>query len=743
MRFVLRSVALAALALFLLLHFSASPHPTHAAFTDTDGDGAVDVVEEVLGSNPGDSSSTPETMDYLFRSFATSCDDGLDNDGDGAVDAADAGCTDSDGSFPSDQTELILGSDPGNDESYPEDSRLDSALSAEGYLFFGATCLDEQDDDGDGLIDADDPGCAPVDSDADGFEDFVEKSLGANWEDADSVPEHLSVNPGSCNDASDNDGDSLIDSADEGCVTAANDDFADAVAVDTLPFAHTAKIAGATAEPGEPAASCIYYNGDGAQRSTVWYRFTAPADTHVVIDTGRSDLVAAISVWSEDTSGLTEVDCSVTYPYFLNTSRFSFAATAGETYFIQLDRYVLDPADLPGLIDLGRLSVHMEEALVPDNDDFADAQPIPSLPFEVSADTVAASVEPGEPDASCRYQGYPTSSVWYRYTPAADTYVLASVQPGTDFGVTVGVYEGTYVSALVQVACGSELAFQARAGRTYYLQAAGYRCSSPAAGDGEVASVCFDNRAGQLDLRVQTFELPTCPPAQFTFTDPVGDPKEHWGVPVPIDITSMSVAFGGAYACVTVGVGSPLLSTPLWARIQIDADLDRSTGSHGYDYDGCGPAGLGVDLDPWYSGLDEGLLLSRSTLDGYVTHTESAFTFILPVANIGGDPSLRFSVLVHNRLGRNSGHFADCAPNGGNITCEDGVCAFAPFRNGDANCSGPADAIDAAIVLQLSAGFVASVACPDAADVNGDGLIDSRDAALILQFSAGLVGALP
>jgi hypothetical protein len=62
---------------------------------------------------------------------------------------------------------------------------------------------------------------------------------------------------------------------------------------------------------------------------------------------------------------------------------------------------------------------------------------------------------------------------------------------------------------------------------------------------------------------------------------------------------------------------------------------------------------------------------------------------------------------------------------------------------GDANCSGSVNSIDAAVVLQRTAGLVGSVPCPALADVNGDGQINSLDAALILQFVAGLLGHLP
>jgi subtilisin-like proprotein convertase family protein len=62
---------------------------------------------------------------------------------------------------------------------------------------------------------------------------------------------------------------------------------------------------------------------------------------------------------------------------------------------------------------------------------------------------------------------------------------------------------------------------------------------------------------------------------------------------------------------------------------------------------------------------------------------------------------------------------------------------------GDANDDGSVDSIDAALVLQLTAGLVVSVENPASADVNDDGEINPLDAALILQFVAGLIPGLP
>jgi hypothetical protein len=66
-----------------------------------------------------------------------------------------------------------------------------------------------------------------------------------------------------------------------------------------------------------------------------------------------------------------------------------------------------------------------------------------------------------------------------------------------------------------------------------------------------------------------------------------------------------------------------------------------------------------------------------------------------------------------------------------------------PTRNGDGNCSGAVDPVDAELDLQLDAGLIGGLPCQSVADVNGDGSVDALDAELVLQFVAGLVSHLP
>ncbi len=66
-----------------------------------------------------------------------------------------------------------------------------------------------------------------------------------------------------------------------------------------------------------------------------------------------------------------------------------------------------------------------------------------------------------------------------------------------------------------------------------------------------------------------------------------------------------------------------------------------------------------------------------------------------------------------------------------------------PFLVGDASCDGTVNALDAALILQFTAGLLDSLPCPLGADANGDGVVNSIDSVLVLQLVAGLLPSLP
>ncbi|MEX0786323.1 MAG: dockerin type I domain-containing protein [Dehalococcoidia bacterium] len=62
---------------------------------------------------------------------------------------------------------------------------------------------------------------------------------------------------------------------------------------------------------------------------------------------------------------------------------------------------------------------------------------------------------------------------------------------------------------------------------------------------------------------------------------------------------------------------------------------------------------------------------------------------------------------------------------------------------GDVNCSTSLDSVDAALILQFSAGLIGSLGCPANGDVNGDGNVNALDAVFVLQLIGGLISAFP
>lgn len=451
---------LAIIALVALFVGSGSPPPAQAFLNDSDGDTVIDLAEVITGSDPNDANKTPEDEGADVILGTTLCRDGFDNDGDGATDEADPGCLDSDGDIVSDQMETILGSDPQDSSRGPEDSRFDAVLNSLGFGFI-VTCADGLDNDGDGASDAADSGCPPIMGDADPFDDRVEKLFGSDPADPNSVPEHETVNPGSCGDGRDNDGDGLTDGAEESCQPIENDNIGDATVIGSLPFEDGEKITTATTEAADPNPSCFY-----EPPATVWYTYSATSDGVLVADTAGSNFPNVVAVWTRRGARFSEVACASGFspgPFATVGARASFYAVQGETYYIEVAGYVFP--NEPGTLHLA-----FEAGHPPANDNYGTPREVTALPFSDSVDTRDATTEFGEPGGSCIYER-PASSVWYRYQADADDLLVAdTIDSNYPAGITVWTDS---VFGLAQVNCssyGARLAFEVEAGRTYFVQ---------------------------------------------------------------------------------------------------------------------------------------------------------------------------------------------------------------------------------------------------------------------------------
>src|SRR6266480_1069277 len=239
-------------------------------------------------------------------------------------------------------------------------------------------------------------------------------------------------------------------------VAPSNDNIGNATVITALPFSDSVDITDATMETGEQAPSCAFGSSSG---KTVWYTFT-PAATGLLSITINAPFSTVVAVDTSSVGGIAEVIC---HGPFGGLS--TFVAQAGTTYQFQLD----------GMFGgSGLLQFSLVAILPPPNDNFADAAAIPALPFDVTVDVTAASLEAGEPTPSCA--GSPlTSTAWYRFTPTQTGSISASAF-GFGFSTVVAAYTGTSVASLTQVGCGAfgnRSTLRAVANTTYYFQVGG------------------------------------------------------------------------------------------------------------------------------------------------------------------------------------------------------------------------------------------------------------------------------
>jgi PKD repeat protein len=236
----------------------------------------------------------------------------------------------------------------------------------------------------------------------------------------------------------------------------ANDDFANAAVVPSLPFSASVDISQATIEPEEPV-------GCGAQQS-VWYAITPATDAVLQIDTNESGFSdPMLVVYRQDGSGfagLRLLGC------IFFRDRGALDVDAGQTYYLQGGSVFGDG---------GNLHLNLSLYPPPPNDDFANATVIGALPYVDSSpvDLRAATAEPSEPVPSCII--FPSrKTVWYAFTPTQTGSVTATMATAS-FATGIAAYTGSSLGTLTEVGCDnfSLLTFQVNANTTHYFQVDG------------------------------------------------------------------------------------------------------------------------------------------------------------------------------------------------------------------------------------------------------------------------------
>jgi hypothetical protein len=112
-----------------------------------------------------------------------------------------------------------------------------------------------------------------------------------------------------------------------------NDAFADAHVLEGAALTHTAHNYGASREPGEPRHAAK--DGEGS----VWFRWTAPADGLVELDTADSSFDTLLAVYTGESLEALELVAEDDDSGPAQTSRVTFPATAGVDYRIAVAGY--------------------------------------------------------------------------------------------------------------------------------------------------------------------------------------------------------------------------------------------------------------------------------------------------------------------------------------------------------------------------------------------------------------------
>jgi hypothetical protein len=234
----------------------------------------------------------------------------------------------------------------------------------------------------------------------------------------------------------------------------ANDNFSSATVITSFPFSDSVDATAATTEPGEPNFFC------NNTIQTVWYEITPATNSTLSVDmsgTGPSNNVVVYHQTGSGFGGLSSIGCASF------GSSVTWNAQGGQTYYIQA-------GSIFG--DAGTLHVNVKLIPQPPNDDFVNATAINSLPFSDTANLLAATVEPNEPQLC---NNTPTGSVWYSFTPSASESVMATINTGA-----VAVYTGSSLTSLTSQGCefsNQPLTIHVNQGVTYYYQVGGFCCS--------------------------------------------------------------------------------------------------------------------------------------------------------------------------------------------------------------------------------------------------------------------------
>jgi len=250
-----------------------------------------------------------------------------------------------------------------------------------------------------------------------------------------------------------------------------NDNFAQARLLEDFSFLDKSSSSSATRETGEPA-----HAGQTAAKS-LWWKWTAVGNGRLQVSTKGSSFDTVLAVYTgASLAALKPVTSNDNVATSVKYSQVDFTTTRGTTYYFAVD----GKSGASGAIILTGAGTSLAG---PSNDNFTSATSVSGGVWTISGSNFNATRETGEPNHGAT-SGY--SSVWFSWRPTVSgQYTLAT--SGSGFDTLLGIYTGTDLAGLTQVAANnnsasgvtwSKVRFTATAGTEYYIAVDGLNRSS-------------------------------------------------------------------------------------------------------------------------------------------------------------------------------------------------------------------------------------------------------------------------
>jgi thermitase len=225
-----------------------------------------------------------------------------------------------------------------------------------------------------------------------------------------------------------------------------NDNFNSPITINNIPYSNTQDTWGATVATTDPTPAC----GSGKNSNSVWYKYTAPSNGLLEIDTWGSDYDTVLAVWKGTISSLTLVQCNDDNYGYTEAWLENVPVTAGTTYYIE----VMDYGSPGG----GNLELYVNFASTPPNDDFNAPTTISSMPYSKSQDVRGATKASDDPSLTACNRLPGRNSVWFKYTTMTLAGQLDLDTIGSTYDTMLAVWTGTRGN-LSPIGCNDDIGY--------------------------------------------------------------------------------------------------------------------------------------------------------------------------------------------------------------------------------------------------------------------------------------------